>query len=1337
MSKRTEVTEVTEVPEVPEVPEVQDQYEKMRLRINSLIPGIIASGPPPVLKGGEMVLQPPQLIAAELSKLPVARQLIILSTGGGKTLAQLLTGQMLMSQGIFVYFVAPPNARQEFFKELMSIVEIFEQDFDMPRIPMNGLREHLKVIGRAWEYKKKSLKKITGKMLAREKQLFYTSQLFSRKVEFLTTEQFVKRLNQDTPIGLKLRDIKKPEKAAKIAVIIDEYHMLGDLKSIGVPTSVISQKHLDNALNILYNSNLRGLFAYTGTLTVNGVEGGIRLMMVLRGKEMVSKIEAVVRAVVRAKETATKTKSMLNLDLTPQVINNSFLMGIRDEEYSAMLAKQLSLGCALLKVDDKIKDKRTVKNTEELTYVIKDAPSVQELFTNGVYFLDVSMEYSRRASGNVEENEKTVLNNYNAFTKKRIYTDPVISNAFHNNDSQYLSFLLLRVGYDRFPFTERDFNSWIDDVKLLSKPDQWTILLYLFLNTQSFDEGGKPSRRNPRYNPFEKGDPGEVEREINKLITDTRKLLVREPMRRGDKYRVPTPSSLTRKAAEYERENSDELSGVFASRSLFMNRELILKMPTAKEIDLYNSRNGDFPKVFETFAPPQPTNENIRNKLTEVLPVNAMKWPAQYESFKKAFDIFPAYQTLQGGNNAPKLQCVDEKKDKKNKNKRPCRVMNVDEMQSSSIIDMRVETLQEILLRGKKALARAVAAAPKGAIEFEGIPVCDKNGDRYKLNSRQLVDGRSWFSAMLLNNLKFALIYRAPKLLTFLSFVANSPKTNVSNSGLYVPIISHRGVNIYKTLKLIIAICLQIDVWDEDSMTVPTAPAKGKTVISSLQPGCGFVYQLHDSRTNPRFRPVLDAFSTLATATTKNVVVFSQSHIQSTDANKMDLWVDLDPKPLGFRKQGIGRVFRRNVLKGFPNEELTFLTIRYKGDEKCQTSSENDSKTRKCDLLDCNAIEQKIFDVLSIAEMQLQEIIRTCSWGCDVMRLLHQKGVLAIPDPPQQCYRDVQGAVHPMSENSLKELGDRIENNTVLKNIKRNAEVKDVKPESNDRRNLTASSNHHGLVYLHSTAPVTWLAPDHDQKYERKQAASAELDVYSNPPENVGPPEKTDNDVVQELLGILKAKEIAAKDTKGNGGGKSEPSTKLALSTKPMKAMKAMKAIKPMKTMKAIEPMKAMKAMKPMKTMKAMKAIEPMKARTLARNKPPEALLDREKERETEDGAEGTGDEESTSLVAYPTGDEESTSLVESQKTKRDLKALYKKCAAPLLLEPEELKRLMTKGTYKELRSLYRKIALVIHPDKGGSNEQFKEATSCLEEIKKFSFSDKPTGTHISSIKNK
>ena len=97
-------------------------FRPMHVQISSLISRLAKMGPAPEVFP-RITLGSAQIVASHLARLPMARLLIMQSTGAGKTIAQLLTGDQLATEGVTVYYVAPPNARGSFIKEIMALVE--------------------------------------------------------------------------------------------------------------------------------------------------------------------------------------------------------------------------------------------------------------------------------------------------------------------------------------------------------------------------------------------------------------------------------------------------------------------------------------------------------------------------------------------------------------------------------------------------------------------------------------------------------------------------------------------------------------------------------------------------------------------------------------------------------------------------------------------------------------------------------------------------------------------------------------------------------------------------------------------------------------------------------------------------------------------------------------------------------------------------------------------------------------------------------------------------------------------------------------------------------------
>jgi hypothetical protein len=225
---------------------------------------------------------------------------------------------------------------------------------------------------------------------------------------------------------------------------------------------------------------------------------------------------------------------------------------------------------------------------------------------------------------------------------------------------------------------------------------------------------------------------------------------------------------------------------------------------------------------------------------------------------------------------------------------------------------------------------------------------------------------------------------RAPKLHKFLEIAAEEmriPETGAvasRNAAVYLPVRFSKKI-VYNLFARSVAVALDLQVDDPEKR-----PAR-------VEPGKGFVFILSD-KSHPRDgdtynTATLQAFFSLSNDKTRNVLVLTLKHDQSTDAKGGNCIFRFQPFSLGRTKQIVGREHRRGAQNNYPapsvleNYELLF------------PPDPEGEETR----LSCDGLLRSLYSLAGNAEAQLIDMVMTATFACSAMSWLHAKGLDFMP----------------------------------------------------------------------------------------------------------------------------------------------------------------------------------------------------------------------------------------------------------------------------------------------------------------------------------------------------
>ena len=67
-------------------------------------------------------------------------------------------------------------------------------------------------------------------------------------------------------------------------------------------------------------------------------------------------------------------------------------------------------------------------------------------------------------------------------------------------------------------------------------------------------------------------------------------------------------------------------------------------------------------------------------------------------------------------------------------------------------------------------------------------------------------------------------------------------------------------------------------------------------------------------------------------------------------------------------------------------------------------------------------VEQKIFDIMGVASMQMDALLQSVSWGCAETAKLHGQGLRVFQAPALGCYRHLNGSLHALPAHAWHRL---------------------------------------------------------------------------------------------------------------------------------------------------------------------------------------------------------------------------------------------------------------------------------------------------------------------------
>jgi hypothetical protein len=212
---------------------------------------------------------------------------------------------------------------------------------------------------------------------------------------------------------------------------------------------------------------------------------------------------------------------------------------------------------------------------------------------------------------------------------------------------------------------------------------------------------------------------------------------------------------------------------------------------------------------------------------------------------------------------------------------------------------------------------------------------------------------------------------------------------------MYLPMDTRYANDIINRIAYLTALYLGLDVFDVAKLH-SSSPGIDFSDIK-LQDSAGYVFILQDVAGKDKdarlFQngEILKLFKSLSQQKTKNVLIFSNSHFQSTNSMRIAQMFIFVPRPRFIEEQSIGRAHRRESLKAIKQKILELNRIFYVHQNACIWSKNG------CTLLDCDALGNSIYAMLGQVEKDLEEILMRASWGCTAMQYLREKKLEMYP----------------------------------------------------------------------------------------------------------------------------------------------------------------------------------------------------------------------------------------------------------------------------------------------------------------------------------------------------
>ena len=157
-----------------------------------------------------------------------------------------------------------------------------------------------------------------------------------------------------------------------------------------------------------------------------------------------------------------------------------------------------------------------------------------------------------------------------------------------------------------------------------------------------------------------------------------------------------------------------------------------------------------------------------------------------------------------------------------------------------------------------------------------------------------------------------------------------------------------------------------------------------------LANGAGLVFKLDDKKSEDQNnRASLEEFKELSNDSTRNVMLLSITHSQSTDAQGANTLYKLGPFSDGHEAQIVGRAHRLGAQNNYPLPSvLELVTIFYP-----EEVNAHHPLTR----LSCDALLQRIYDISAVAENQVKDAMRKATYACAAMSMLREEGLTFLP----------------------------------------------------------------------------------------------------------------------------------------------------------------------------------------------------------------------------------------------------------------------------------------------------------------------------------------------------
>ena len=965
-------------------------------KANNLMMSYYAHSPPPynrkqnnqlLFAPYQMMLNmvaPPELLVTdpdrEMNRMTY--QLFCTSTGSGKTITILNIAWQYATSSVMpfdVYIVAPPKARAEIIKQLTSEEKV---------IPIPGMNLFVAHIRKKY-----------GKKDPKEYPLFVQNEMDKRNIHFITYVQLCNACKKKNPSGRypNLRDM-----GPNVVLVLDEAHALTDASAAGDP--MVTDDTLAAVRQKIYDKRIGGMFAFTWTLTTVSVLHAICLMVAMRGRTWSEKNNLTPEDwPIKLKEKFQSNRFF--------VLNSSRQGVIKDT-----LKEINSLPCPI-KVSSLPKVALSINGQEgrDLTY---------NLFRGHVFYLDVS--------GDIRAAMETFPDPLPVGKKTRppltVAPTPTISNMFISKDPYYISFLLRRYGYKGTLPPNKNarglemFKKWyntLDTTAALKSAKK-----ALCVEIGDFID---PSRRRTIAEKASKL-PGMLDI-INKLklpyikpdAVPALELAVDATHKISEAYKSTNPSDFVK-----------EVLGLYHYKYPLSNsQESIMQLETwcshvtradyGGDVWLHGIWNDLHPELDEEKdAKPSITCSDVAKTVHDLLATSPKSRVAPQ---------FPSYYGWKPPDNIQTILPTDEKWWKSQIQAwNRARTGDFAELIPHEPINVPIPSVELDNLRQKLRNATKkdkFADSGKFSIfpSWEGVTgttnLTQKNACDLKVNiSLQQYLNKAYKSKdpKAKELIEKTIQCRAPKMYEFVQIFRKPIKIESTgtvmqrNASVYLP-IQFGKKDVYEMFKRGLALLLDLKI-HEPKDKIPLI----------VNPGDGYIFSLSDSSdptTIKDNKKILKAFFDLSNENTRNILILTLKHDQSTDAPGPNTIVRFQPFSFGRSAQIIGRAHRKgaqaNYHKG-PGDKLSTEPAILDSYELYYTPDSNaKARTR----LSCDYLLKTLYNISMDAETELLNIMKSASFACSAMTFLHLQGLTYMPKTDTCDGRRVSGTIAEAHDSSI------------------------------------------------------------------------------------------------------------------------------------------------------------------------------------------------------------------------------------------------------------------------------------------------------------------------------